>query len=271
MPITATGGAANTVIDTARCLSVTNRRLYRFGRYYQSKIDLRPDQTGLTIEVFALRDDWAVQKAFQMAYKQYLDNTKEERANLSSKQLARWEDFRIEHGLTLSVNEARPAFHDPAGSLDVLSDGEFQLSNVVDGGNILHTFTWGAGSTNKYGILEEYDRTGDTQASSSSPTATMPYSGMNLELDQVMHDNLQDDGNLPPYSATGVNSNSPWVRIAVLGSGTAGEQKLSTGFFTAPCGLILVKGYSNDAEPAALSIEVKAGDYKGVHAPSMLE
>ena len=60
------------------------------------------------------------------------------------------------------------------------------------------------------------------------------------------------------------------MRIAVL-DGTAGTQKLSTGFFTAPCGLVLCVGYGGDDTNFSVSLEAKAGDYKGVHAPSMLE
>ena len=104
------GAAANTLVDTARCLSVMNRRLYRFGRNYEVKIDLRNDHVG-QVQVFALRDDWAVQKAFQMAYQEYLDNTMQERENLSSNMIARWEDFRVRDGLTLAKNDARPILH----------------------------------------------------------------------------------------------------------------------------------------------------------------
>ena len=84
----ASGGAANTLVDMARNLSVLNRRLYRYGRNYNVKVDVRHDYAGPAIEVFALRDDWAVQKAFQMAYQVYLDNVMEERERLAGGQVA---------------------------------------------------------------------------------------------------------------------------------------------------------------------------------------
>ena len=264
------GPAANTLVDMARNLSVLNRRLYRFGRNYNVKVDVRHDYAGTPIEVFALRDDWAVQKAFQMAYQQYLNNTQEERENMTSKQVARWEDFRIRDGFTLAKNDARPVMHTPAGVATVLTAGEFALSNVVDDAGTTFTFSWGAGSPSNYGILEEYDKTDNTQLSSSSITADGAYSGIDSLNDEATSDNLKNDGNAPPYDAGGVNAPNPWVRVAVLG-GTAGTQKLSSGFFTAPCGLVLLKGFSEESAAYSVEVEAKAGDYKGVHAPSMIE
>jgi hypothetical protein len=244
--------------------------LYRYGRYYETKVDVEQDYAGPAIGVYVLRDDWAVQKAFQMAYQQYLNNTQEERENMTSKQVARWEDFRIRDGLTLLKNDARPVLYNPAGGRVALTQGEFALSNVVDDAGTNFTFSWGAGSASNYGILEEYDKTDNTQLSSSSITADGAYSGIDALNDETTSDNLKNDGNAPPYDAGGVNAGSPWVRVATLGT-TAGVQKLSSGFFTAPCGLILLIGYGGDPTPDSVSISSKAGDYKGVHAPSMVE
>lgn len=271
-PISA-GSAANTLVDTSRFLSVLNRRLYRFGRYYQTKVDLRNDFAG-QVEVFALRDDWAVQKAFQMAYQQYVKNTAEERKNLSSDQVARWEDFRVDPGVTLAINAARPVMHTIAGASSVLNAGEFELSTVIDGADARRTFTWGTPGAAEWGILQEYDKAANAP---TMPTDTVgssgqrgPYSGIDADTDDLMALDLQQHGDDPPYDRTGVNATTPWVRIGVLGQ-TAGSQKLSTGFFTAPCGLVLLKGFSETGEAYSATLVVKSGDYKGVHAPSMLE
>ena len=263
------GAAANTLVDTARNLSVLNRRLYRYGRNYEVKVDLREDFPG-PVQVFALRDDWAVQKGFQMAYQQYLDNTAEEREKMSANMIARWEDFRVKDGLTLSKNDARPVMHTVAGADSVLNAGEFALSNVVDGAGTLRSFTWGATTSTDYGILTEYDRVSNAQEAPESTDLTMPYGDINTHVDEAMSDNLKADGDNPPYDGDGVNATTPWVRVAVLGS-TAGTQKLSSGYFTAPCGLVLLVGYGSDDNNYSASLEVKAGDYKGVHAPSMIE
>ena len=265
------GAAANTLVDSARNLSVLNRRLYRFGRYYEMKVDVKPHYAGAPFEVYVLRDDWAVQKAFQMAYQEYLDNTMDERENLSNSQMARWEDFRVRHGVSLALNEAVPVLHTAAGGATSLTGGEFALSKVVDGAGTTRTFSWGAAAADRYSILLEYDKVGNTAFESSSITADAPYANIDNQVDEATHDNLQADGNAPPYDAAGVNATSPWVRIGVLGVNAVGSQKLSTGFFTAPCGLILLKGYSDSGGDYDVTITAKAGDYKGVHAPSMLE
>jgi len=268
-PISA-GPAANTLVDMARNLSVLNRRLYRYGRFYNVKVDVRHDYAGPAIEVYVLRDDWAVQKAFQMAYKQYLKNTADERKNLSNNQVARWEDFRLRDGLTLAKNDARPVMHSPAGGATILNAGSFVLSKVLDGADVLHTFTWGAGAADRYSVLAEYDRAGNAQKSPEGDTNNGPYGNIDTDVDAGTMQTMQEDGAEPPYDSDGVNSPSPWVRVAVLG-GTAGTQKLSSGFVKAPCGLVLLKGFSETSEAYSVEIEAKSGDYKGVHAPSMLE
>jgi hypothetical protein len=268
------GASANTLVDSARFLSVANRRLYRFGRNYSMKVDIRPDYAGPAIEVYVLRDDWAVQKAFQMAYQHYLDNTSEEREVLSPNQIARWEDFRVRDGINVAggTNQARPVLFKENGSFVVLTGGEFIDSTVVDSSNTTRAFTWSSTpNSSEYSLLNEYDKAGNAQGAPSSISTSGPYEELNSEINATTMDDLQNDGNLPPYTQTGVNENSPWVRIAVLGSGAAGQQKLSSGFFTAPCGLIFLKGFTEAGDAYSVEIEAKSGDYKGVHAPSMIE
>jgi hypothetical protein len=234
------------------------------------KIDVDQDYAGPAIEVLVLRDDWAVQKAFQMAYQQYLNNTMDERENLSSQQIARWEDFRVRDGLTISKNDSRPVMHTVAGVVTPQNEGEFFNSLIVDGAGTQKTFTWGAGAADRYGILEEYDKTGNAFTSPDSRPSDAPYENIDTSVDEVVHDQLQLNGDVPPYDQDGVNANTPWVRVATLG-GTGGVQKLSSGFFMAPCGLVLLIGYGGDPQPDSVTVTAKAGDYKGVHAPSMVE
>lgn len=265
------GAAASTLVDGARILSSANRRLYRMGRNYSLKVDLRPDWAGGPIEVWALRDDWAVQKAYQMAYQVYLDNTADEREMLNGQQIARWEDFRVSHGLTLAINQARAVLGTPTGAITSLNAGEFDNSVVVDSTSTQRTFTWGTPGAAEWGILQEYDKAGNAQLQPSSVPTDGPYEGAQENIDSQTMDNLQGDGNAPPYDQNGVNAGTPWVRVAVLGSGAAGQQSLSSGFFTAPCGFVLLKGFTEVTEDYSVSIEAKSGDYKGVHAPSMIE
>jgi hypothetical protein len=265
-------GESAAIIQVDQELSKMNRRLYRQGRYYQVKIDMEHDNTATLpkLDVFALRDDWAVQKAYQMAYSMYRQNTADERSILSKGQVSRWEDFRVASGINGTDIDA--AFVDETLAAYRLNVGSFPLSNVVTTAQNERSFTWKPvpGAT-EYSILQEYDNAGNAQASPNSDTNDGPYADLKNEMDQQVLQNLQEDGALPPYTQNGVNAESPWVKVGTIG-GTAGAQKLSTGYFTAPCGIVVVtgRGIAWNATDL-LCIEAKAGDYKGVHAPSMLE
>lgn len=259
------------LIQADRILSKLNRRLYRMGRYYECKIELDVSSNA-NIEVFALRDDWAVQKAFQMAYQAFKKNTSDERSRLAAGQTGRWEDFRVEPGTAGTVTDLVPVLSSLSGADVQLTTGEYQLSQVVDSAGTAKFFTWGPTSSSRYGLLEEYDKYGNAQVSPDSRTADAPYLELNSEVNEQTHDHLQTSGDNPPYDTTGVNAGSPFVKVAELGSGAAGTgaQKLSTGFFTAPSGLILITGMAS-GDVGDVLVEMKRGDYKGVHAPSMLE
>jgi hypothetical protein len=259
------------MIQCDQHLSRLNRRLYRQGRYYTVKVDVDAfTADGNGIEVFALRDDWAVQKAFQMAYSKHMENTADERKNLGSQNLARWSDFRVKTGQSGTVTDLVPVLANRDGVEVQLTAGEFQLAEVVDSSGTIRTFTWGTPGATDYGLLQEYDKAGNAQAQPSSVTTDAPYVEIDSEVNEATHDYLQDHGNLPPYDQNGVNAGSPFVRIAKLGASAAGTQKLTTGFFTAPCGIVLITGM-DAAGVGLLQMTYKAGDYKGVHAPSMLE
>ena len=264
--------AAVRIFDTARALSVINRRLYRYARVYPVSISMTPVADGQQVEVYALRDDWAVHQGMKMAYRQYLKNTADERKNLGT-HVARWEDFRVDDGVAATNNTLLPKLHDPTftGSGAILSSGEFALSNVVDQSNTRRTFTWGTPGGGQYGILQEYDKSGNAQGDPSSLVADAPYVDIDSEVNEGTHDDLQGDGNLPPYDQGGVNAGTPWVKIATLGAGAAGQQRLSTGFFNAPCGLVVLVGNSATWNSDSMMFEVQKGQYKGVGGMSLLE
>lgn len=257
------------LVQVDRHLSKLNRRLYRMGRYYTVKIDMDPTGSQ-NVEVFALRDDWAVQKSYQMAYQAYLENTKEERAALGTNQLARWSDFRVSTGVS-GADSTNPVMFDGAGAAVPLTAGEFDFAQVADDAGTLRSFTWGTGGASTYGILEEYDKVANASATPQSVTNDSPYAGLTAQFDTNVADELQEDGQFPPYDQTSVNGGSPFVKIGELGTSAGGVQRLSTGYFVAPCGIIVLRGVGAATNDQDICFEVKAGDYKGVHAPSMLE
>ena len=269
----ALGGATQTtqnrILFADRELSKLNHRLYRSTRYYQCKIDMDATETG-TYAVYALRDDWMLQKAVGMAYQNYLNNTQDERDNMSDVQIARWEDFRIAPGI--SGDQLLSSLTDDTLAPQLMGVGSFPLSKVTDAAGTQRTFTFApAPGAGEYSVLIEYGKAADTQNSPSSLTSPGPYEDVDANTDALTYANLEADGAAPPYNGGTSLPSTPWVKVAELAVGASGAQRLSTGFFTAPCGMIAIEGPTSNWSATNLTLEVKAGDYKGVHAPSMFD
>lgn len=275
-----TPNATSTYIcDVSRQLSVVNHRLYRQGKTYQVKVDL--DNRAVAdfsqqYDVYALADTWYVQKAWQLARSVYLRSTADERAVMSEQKIARWEDFTVTAGIT-GAGTIVPYRYSPAlvGADDI--DGAHLISEItLSDGTTQRSFTWGATGGSSLGMLEEYDKTGDTDASPSTGSAANAYAGTDGDVHESQMDDLRDRGALPPYNAVNFNS-SIWVKVATLDNSVAagpsvagGHSRMSTGFFNAPCGLVVIKGsVPNDDVDGRLSLTVKAGKYKGTAAMNM--
>ena len=259
----------NTLVPVDKFLSKANRRLYRHGRNYQVKIDA--DATiSQTVQVWALADTWMNHRAFKNAYQAYMDNSKDEMEALKGKSIARWQDFRTQDGV--AAGEVDPVMYSPALAPISLTVGEFANSVVHDKTGTLREFSWGPGGAAGYGILEEYDKAGNAQPSPDTTTGDMPYDDLMADNDAAQANALQTRGNLPPYDANNVGGANPWVLVGKL-SGTPNAQKLSTGYFDAPCGFVILSvfGVGDPVQTSVLSMTVKSGDYKGVHAPSMID
>ena len=228
-------------------------------------VDLSDTDPG-PITVYALRDTWGNQKAYQMAFDVYQKTTEEERRRLGSK-IARWQDFTVQSGS--SASELLGTAYTEAGVEDTLQGGEFNDTQVEDKAGNTRTFTWGnAVVGSSYSIVSEYDLKADTDSDPSSGLSeVLPYDEQLSDDSDVERNQLVNRGNAPPYDADSFGDR--WVKVAVL-SRVVGQQKLSTGYFTAPCGFAIVTGL-NGSGITRLNVEFKAGDYKGVNAPSMLE
>jgi len=257
-----------------KILSKVNRRLYRHGRTYTVKLDLDANtENAGQIEVFALADNWMNSQAFKMAYEMYIENSADERSRLKKGNIARWEDFRTRSGA--GITQLDPLQFDQSFNAIALTAGEFNLTTVQDAAGVTRGFTWNdAASSALYNILGEYDKAGNAQVSPESATGDMPYDDLMSDDSAVMASKLQTNGDFPPYDQDGVLADSPWVKVGVLSAGGAAAtgQRLSTGFFEAPCGFVIMKtSVPGGVVQGNLQWTVKSGDYKGVHAPSMLE
>jgi hypothetical protein len=238
---------------------------------YNVKVDIDTDlPDGASVDVYALADTWYNMKAYQLAKKTFDANSAEELAQLGSSK-ARWNDFRVD---TAIANQDLQAvqFSNVAGVR--FTGGEYEMSQVTSSGSSNRTFTWDTPSgSSEYNIIDEYDRTGNTDQSPTFGQPAVGYDGLDDSVDDGQMDHLSDDGNIPPYDATGLE-NQCWVKVCTLFIRASGTNKVSTGYFNAPCGLVVLRtagGLEANSITERCHLTVKAGDYKGVHAPSMLE
>jgi len=266
------GGSFNgtTVCDTGKILSIVNRRLYRYGKLYKVKIDLDVDVTvgaDTAVEVYAYANIWDVQRAYALAKKTFTEAYAEERA-LGTGNIARWNAFRIGHGIN-SANELDPITFDRDTMAAVGKNvGEHQVS-TVDVSGTRKDFVWGAAGANQLSVLAEWDAVGNVSESPQNPSTTVPYAGVNSdELSTIEMADLGDHGDLPPYGQS--TYGQILVRIGTLyfRPGATGMSRTSTGFFDAPCGTVVLKT-NNALANGSVRITVQSGDYKGVNALDM--
>ena len=259
------------LIRTDKLLSNVNHRLYRQSRCYNVKVDIDADLAdGDSVKVYALADTWYNMKAYQFAKRTFDENSKEERMQLGA-DVARWNDFRVDHGDSVQQELEAIQFTGAVGTR--FTGGEYIMSTVTDTAGTESTFRWVGTGSNTFNIVDEYDRTGNTDNSPTFGQPSVAYDGLEDELDDTQMEHLSNEGNQPPYNSTGLE-NQCWVLIGTLYIRAGGTNKLSTGYFNAPCGLIrLETGGSLNAQTITenISMEVKAGDYKGVHASNLLE
>lgn len=283
IPIGVDGGSLGntTIADTAKLLSIANRRLYRFGNKYQVKIDLDVGHTvngDVEFEVYALVNNWDIQRAFALAKDTYEEAMQKERKMLGKTNVARWEDFRVAHGVT-GAFVADPMYGD-RGSLSAVVQNYGELQNsVVDNAGVQTEFTWGPVTGNNISLIEEWSLSGQTGSDpQSQPGSDSPYSGVNSDdSSAIERANLTERGNLPPYNQN--TSSQVWIKVATLyhrvdpsGPVNVGMQRTSTGYFDAPCGLVCLKSVGPANLPnGSLRLTAKSGEYKGVAAHAMCQ
>jgi len=258
--------------DAGQILSIVNRRLYRYGKQYQLKLDLDIPSTwaaDAVVEVFALRNNWDTQRAFALAKSVY-DEAYADELKMGTGNLARWRDFRIANGVT-GAGVIDPVNYDSATlAIGVENLGEHDVSSVDKAGTETF-FTWGNASATQLSVPAEWTNAGRTADDPSTVSTTSPYDGVNTDqLSDIEQEHLGQHGNTPPYSATSSTDLLTKVATLYFRSGAIGLSKLSTGYFNAPCGLFIIK--VNATLPNGyLKLSAKSGDYKGVHALSMCQ
>lgn len=257
------------MVDSAKFLSQVNHRLYRFSRVYEAKVTIDSNVAdATTVDVYALADTWYLTGALKLA-KSAWDASNAEEIAMNNGRVARWNDFRIDTAVT-GAGTGLATFHQRQTLAAIpFTAGEFELSKVVDQAGVTRTFTTAAPAATEYNIFDEYN---DQPGTSADPeiVSTGPYSGLLPNLEPGAAAAISDDGNLPPYDQNGWNAGI-WVKVGTIHLAT-GRQTVSTGFFKAPMGMIALVGVGFLPDNATdMSVEYKAGQYKGVMSESMLE
>lgn len=273
------------VMDTGACLSRINHRLYRQGRQYRLKVDVdtRTMPEGAVIDVYALMPTWWVHESWRLAKKSYDEALSDEMRTLSKGNLARWRDFRVASG-NLNPFEAGTVIPQQyqitaVAGVDMTPtgypNGEFNWSRVENLDSLQSmAFSWPSAfvqSAIEFDIVKEYN---DSRNESDSPQviiSDMPYHELQSDANVDDYIELQANGNEPPYDANQMSS-AVWVRVGHLQAKNlvqADGFTASTGFFDAPCGLVLLDQSPDTVGLTRLSVEVAKGDYRGVHGLPM--
>ena len=261
--------------DAAKLLSRHNHRLYRQGRLYNIRLGVDMDVNGV-YEVYALRPDWMVMKGWQKAFEAFMNNSKEEMRSIG-KLKGRWQDFRTgQLSLIGSQGDWEGTMRGVAQATTTLlsiTSGEFDASEVHTEAGTKLTFSWTEpGSASILNILKEYDKMGNTNLAPTDSVPSLAYAGLDDDNQGNQGDHLIRSGDEPPYDRTGIEADTPLIKIATIGQVAPGIAQLSTGFFDAPCGLFIVRRVSGEAyntTQANFYLEAKSGSYKGVAAESM--
>jgi len=263
------------IMDVPQFLSKVNHRLYRQSRSYRCKINVTKPTTRGIVDVYALRDTWFLQKAYQMAKDTFDKNTTEERSVMSPKSMARWQDFRIQIKPKAGVTyqELNPAIRDDTLTLQDLTIGEFELSLVHKENGTGMAFGLFGVSNSQWGILQEYDRSANTDNSPEDEQGldVSAYSGLDDDNQNASREHLSKAGNAPPYDSNSLDGSFLFRKVGTIGgdnSQTGLTNKLTTGYFDAPLGAILLVTADS---PGSIELEVQSGDYKGVHAETYID
>lgn len=242
--------AGTAYIDLAYELSTTNHRLYRQGRTYHADV-IATDQfaPGANILVQSIAPTWMNTKAWQVAFESWRKSTAHERE--AGIKAGRWNDFRI-------------YFDASHAGTPTVANGEYQYTTIHDTGatsGARQFQMFGATDPNRWGMVQEYDRLRDTDTDTPpAGSAQMPYASVLAELDFEQADQIQEEGDLPPYNSSIL---SQTIQRHDLRS-PAGSNLYRTGLMQIPCGLLKIT-----SDGGIFQIKVKSGKYKGVHAEAM--
>lgn len=238
-------------VDLAYEMSRLNHRLYRQGRVYHADIVMTNTMAaGVPITVETIAPTWMNRKAWQLAFESWRKSTAAEReAGIKG---GRWNDFRV-------------YFEGAHTGTPPIVNGEYLYTTVHDTGATSGSRQFqmfGASSASRWGVLAEYDSLRDTDTDTPpSGGTTVAYNTILAELDNQQADQLQEEGDEPPYNSLNLNATVQTFNLRA----PAETNYYRTGLIEIPCGLIKVTNTGG----GAIQVRIKPGKYKGVHAEAM--
>ena len=258
-------------VSLSDTMSKINHRLYRMTRKYFVDVKLHNPSRGTVVDVYTLNNTWMLDKAVAYARAAYEKSVKEEK-KLLGKQLARWHDFRLNLNPSDGNVVAFTALNPMAVNADnmtpvALTAGDFTNSVSRDEDtNASYAFgLWEGGS--QYNILKEYEKSGSTEDSPDDIEISAPYAAIDDETSTTTFVELQEQGNEPPYDKDNMSDQKLFRHVGQIFTKNDGTQKLSTGNFCAPLGLVLL--VSDGGTSGQVCIHMKKGNYKGLASEAM--
>lgn len=251
-------------LDLAGLLSDHNHRLYRQGMVYHARISATNNSVaGAAMNVEVLQNNWKIRKAWAVAKQSWWASTQDERDR--GVRPGRWNDFKIFYeALHTAANTVGP-------TTSVSGEWNYTIANAATTSSQWQFHMLGSGSTGtpgRFGILREYDDMVDTDQDTPPAAGTLvPFSALQAEVSNNQADLIQEEGDLPPYSAVDLEhagNETTYFLTSPLTLG--GVPVISTGLIQIPCGLVKVP---STVTGGTYRIDFKPGKYKGVHAEAM--
>jgi hypothetical protein len=258
-------GSTHQYLDLAALLSRANKRLYRSGMVYHAQISTTPSTpAGIANNLSVLDNSWPIHSAWRQAHKAWRQSTQHERdAGIKA---GRWNDFRVRYEQAHLLNGTNTY---PVSSFPGDAEWPYTQAPAVDGG-ATRSFTMLDGTgPQSWGVLEEYDNMRDQDTDTPAAAGTsVPFNGLVAELNNAQSDQIQEEGDLPPYSAANLEDFCGDTLFQIVGPlsspGTPGSL-VTTGMIPIPLGLVKLEVEAT----YGLEIRFKAGKYKGVHAEAI--
>lgn len=280
MPLIGVGDEGNgtALFQADKQLGVNNHMLFRQCRNY--RVSFRLGRSANTDEssyyFFTLRDNWYTNGAIKAAYNEYLDGVLDELKG--GQAFAKWADFRI-NPEAISAAELRAAIYNGSSYTSVAPD-EYGLSELEGTDGNLKNFCIMDSVTNGMNIFSEYqDIINNRRADALTVTHEVAYQDVNSGSDHETEEVMAETGDVPPYDWNlSADQDHPWVLKGSLHyDPDGGVADSRTGMFDAPLGMVLcLKTVNQTLTDFATNLPelicvVGKGDYKGVHAPAIVD